>query len=297
MKKEILILTGTVLIIFAALWQLVLVPRLTQRIPPGWTWEADFIGTMTLPDPETGNIPEKDDTAIYQRRMYIASESNRPRSVDLEDTFYSLDPENGKKIWEYIYRAEVDPQTGAHLQKEYLGDYYVFPQFVEKTTYKFRNNYIKGVPLAFRREEEVEGLQTYLFSCHGRGEYTESYAGTADYPGVKVEPGEEIKCADDQFSFNAWVEPITGKIVKLRESCFTGDYVYEIATGKRLSAVERWDGETAGDDNIRRAAKISQDRQKLLLFSRYIPITLLLGGFLCFGLMLIPAKFLENTDV
>lgn len=110
-----------------------------------------------------------------------------------------------------MYRAQVDPQTGAHLQKEYLGDYYIFPRFVEKKTYKFRNNYVKGVPLEFKREEEVAGVQTYLFAYQGYGEYTESYAGTDEYPGIKIPPGQEIRCDDDQFSFKAWVEPVTGE--------------------------------------------------------------------------------------
>lgn len=296
MRKKIFIAAGLALLAFTAVWQFALVPRLTQRIPAGWSWKAEFIGVITHPDPQTGLIPEKDATAIYLRRIYLASEADRPRSVDLADTYFTLDPTSGLKTWEYNYRAQVDPQTGAHLQKEYQGDYYVFPRSVEKKTYKFRNNYIKGVPLAFVREEAVEDVTVYLFSYHGNGEYTESYAGTAEYPGVKVEPGQEIKCNDDQFILNVWVEPVTGEVLKLDEQCLSSNAVYEKATGKRLGDVLRWAGKTAGDDDIQRADFIRQERSKLLWTTRYIPSGLTVAGLLCFGLAFIPRKISKDED-
>lgn len=296
MRKKVFIAAGLLLFGLTAVWQFALVPRLTERIPPGWSWKADFIGINSYADPETGKLPDKDAANIYERRIYLASETDRPRSVMLEDSNASLDPKTRKKTWEYIYRAQVDPQTGAHLQKEYLGDYYIFPRFVEKKTYKFRNNYIKGVPLAFQREEMVEGVQTYLFAYHGYGEYTESYAGTEDYPGLKVESGQEIRCDDDQFILKAWVEPVTGEILKLDEGCMSGDSFYETATGKRLGAVDRWAGDTVGDDVIERAKTISGERTKLLWTTHYIPSILLLAGLLCFGFVMIPKKLSKDED-
>ena len=195
-----------------AVWHFGLVPRLTQRIPAGWSWQADFIGFISSADPKTGKLPEKDGTSIYLRGMHIVSETGRPGAVLMEATFITMDPATGKKTWEYISRAEVDPQTGAHLEKEYLGDVFVLPRFVEKKTYKFRNNYIKGVPLAFERLEEIEGVQTYLFAYRGPAEYTESYAGRRTFR-HQAEPGQEIRCGDDQFIFQAWVEPVTGEIL------------------------------------------------------------------------------------
>jgi hypothetical protein len=296
MRKKIFIAAGLALFGLTAGWQFGLVRRLAQRIPSGWTWKADLIGINAYPDPQTGKLSDKDSTSVYQRRMYIASEADRPRSVMLEDTNLSLDPTTGKKIWEYIYRAQVDPQTGAHLKKEYLGDYYLFPRFVEKKTYKFRNNYIKGVPLSFQRQEEIEGVQTYLFSYRGYGEYTESYVGTPEAPGVKIEPGQEIRCDDDQFIVNAWVEPVTGEILRLDEGCSAGDSFYDKATGRRLGPLDRWAGKTAGDDDIQRAEIISRDRSKLLWITRYIPLTLLLAGGLCFGLAFVPGRVPKNED-
>ena len=86
MRKKIFIAAGLVFSGLTAVWHFGLVPRLTQRIPSGWTWKADFIGINAYPDPQTGKLPDKNSTSLYQRRMYIASESDRPRSVMLEDT-------------------------------------------------------------------------------------------------------------------------------------------------------------------------------------------------------------------
>ena len=131
----------------------------------------------------------------------------------------------------------------------------------------------------------------------GRGEYTESYAGTEQYAGTKVKPGQEIKCADDQFIFKVWVEPLTGGIIKIEESCHAGDYVYDIATGSRLEAVDRWSGATAGDDVFNRARRVGRERANQLWINRYIPALLLLAGFLCFGPVLIQKKSLEEKNV
>jgi len=294
MRKKILIAAGFSLLVFTAVWQFALVPRLTERIPSGWTWKAEFIGSNDYPDPETGKLPEKTSTSIYRRQMFVESETGRPRSIIVADTNFTLDPATGKKIWEYNYRAEVDPQTGAHLQKEYAGDYYIFPRFVEKKIYKFRNNYVKGIPLEFRREEKINEVQTYLFSYQGRGEYTESYGTTAEYVGTEVAPGQEIKCDEDKFTFNVWVEPTTGEIIKLYEGCLAADYIFEVATGKRLDLISSWDGETGGDDSIKRAAAVLRERARLMWITRYIPFIFSLAGVLCFGLAFTSGRLSKN---
>jgi hypothetical protein len=120
----------------------------------------------------------------------------------------------------------------------------------------------------------------FLFTYRGRGEYTESYSGTAEYEGTKVPPGHEIKCADDQFEFFLWAEPITGETVKIKESCHSGDYVYEVATGRAVEPVLRWAAETAGIDVVRRAEAI-RDRIIEVRLARYMPLALAGLGLLC----------------
>lgn len=148
----------------------------------------------------------------------------------------------------------------------------------------FRSNYLKGIPLEYQDEEDIEGITTYLFTYLGRGEYTESYSGTEQYPGIPVKVAQEIKCADDQLVFRVWVEPLTGEILKMMESCLSGDYIYDIASGQKITAVLRWAGTTGGDDVLIRANQIRAERARLQWFEVYLPaITALIGIILLVG--------------
>jgi hypothetical protein len=290
MRNKIFITAGLILLTLTAVWHFALVPRWTQRIPAGWQWGANYIGYQTYLDPQTGKVPEKDVPTTYSQTIEIVANSRRPGSVQLDARYLIHDIATGKVNWEYDYVAAVDPQTGAHLNPEYRGDYFLFPRNVERKTYNLRVNYLKGIPVAFQREEEVAGLAAYLFTYRGRGEYTQSYLGTAEYPGVHVKPGQEIKCADDQFVFKAWVEPVTGEIVKIEENCLSTDYIYDIASGKQIEAVDRWSGATAGNDVVNRVETVRRERTRLVWQIRYIPYGLFVAGLLCFGLVLLPKK-------
>jgi len=287
MSKRILVAFGLVLLAAAALWRFGLSTRWTQRLPPGWHWESNFIGINTYADPATGQFPESDVISIYERSVHLVPQGNRSGVVIAEDRYTVRDLTTGQPTWDYVYRASVDPTTGRHVEEPYHDDYFVFPRNVEKTTYQLRYSYLKGLPVAFQAEEEIEGVTTYLFEYKGRGEYTESYVGTADYSGITVEPGQEIKCADDQLFFKIWVEPVTGETLKVDESCYSGDYVYEIATGQALYPIVRWGGVTSGDDIILRAEHIRAERGRYLWASLYLPLLLLLAGLGLLGLGLV----------
>ena len=290
MRNKIFIIAGLLLFGMTAIWHFALVPHWTERIPAGWQWETNYTGYQTWPDPQTGQLPKKDATATYTHTISLVDNSRQRGSVELDDRYLTHDVATGQVTYEYNYHAPVDPRTGAHLKEEYRGDYFLFPRNVEQKTYKMRFSYLKGIPVVFQREDDVEGLATYLFTYRGRGEYTESYVGTTQYPGIKVKPGQEIKCADDQFIFKAWVEPVTGEIIRIEESCNSNDYYYDIATGKQLGLVDRWGGGTAGDDVISRVETVSRERSRLLRTTRYIPAGLLAGGVLCFGLLMLPKR-------
>lgn len=281
--RRILLALGLLFLGLAGLWSFALAEHWTQRLPPGWKWEAKFVGYGTYPDERAGRFPEKDTLCTYDRVMRLADEAGRPGSVIVEDRYTSRNIDTGETTWDYLYRCVIDPRTGEHLQPEYRGDLLVFPRGVEKKAYSLRFTYIKGLPLRFEREEPIEGLTTYLFSYKGRGEYTESYEGSDQYPGVKVKPGQEIKCADDQFVLRLWVEPVTGEVVKVQEDAPTGDWIYDTATGARLSPVMRWGGVTAGDDVLSRVDQVGRQRRWLIWVKWCIPSFLLALGLACLG--------------
>ena len=87
---------------------------------------------------------------------------------------------------------------------------------------------------------------------------------------------------DNQLDLRFWVEPLTGEIIKLQESCYSADYVLDTRTGRRLFPLSRWSNVSVGDDVIRNATRASSERIRYLWISIYAPLT----GLVC-GLLLI----------
>jgi hypothetical protein len=75
-----------------------------------------------------------------------------------------------------------------------------------------------------------------------------------------------------------WVEPVTGSILKIDESCYSGDYLYDVATGDPLFPVLRWGAVTAGDDVQARSDSVRTQRIQYLWATRYLPLLLIGAG-------------------
>lgn len=273
--RRIAAAAGTVLALFAVVWHFWLSTPWTIRIPRDWKLVADYVGTQTFPDPKTGVLPDRDDLGTYRRALVVTDVSQWPNSVVLEDRYEVRDLKTKAITFQYVTRETVDPRTGAWSEGPHKGEIVVFPTGVEKRTYTMRSSFVKGVPLAFSGEEDIDGLRTFVFSYRGPAEYTESYAGTPEFPGVPVPAGQEIRCADDQFYYRVWVEPRTGAQVKLEEGCPSGDYLYDIATNRRFAAVDRFSGETSGDNLMRRVSEVYRARRAYMWAAVYFPVGLL----------------------
>jgi Porin PorA len=286
MKNKILGLSALLFIAAAALWTFTIAPRWTQRLPPGWSWKARSVATIRMPDPKTVGFGTETIAAPQVFEAGITDDSPRPTAVKVRDRYTAYDAATDQVAWEYLFSASVDPETGRHLNPEYRDDYFVFPRNVEKKTYKIRYSFLKGIRVAFQQEEMVGGLNTYVFAFKGDADVTDTYAGTPDFPGIKIEAGQEVRCSDEGFVFKAWVEPLTGEIIKLENSCYSGDYIYDIATGKKLVALQSWGGVTAGDDVTQHVRSLERERSRMLWVSRYVPGLLLLAGLASAGLLL-----------
>ena len=230
-----------------------IVDPLLERIPEGWSWEANYVGPSAPLDAATGKFPDEPPILQYRRELRIEGPGPTAGTVRMIDDFAIQDPLTGKPDWRYTVHPVVERATGLHADPAYRDQYFVFPRNVEQKTYNIRWNYVEGLPMRFVKQDRIEDVPVYLFEYVGRGEYTESYAGTRDYVGVKVAPGQEIKCADDQFYLRMWVEPLSGQILKVDEGCEAGDYIFDIATGRRLAPVLLWSGKMEGSDVLARA--------------------------------------------
>jgi len=286
MKNKIPGLSALFFFAAAALWIFTIAPRWAQRLPPGWSWKVRSVATIRMPDPKTGGFATETIAAPQVFEAGITDNSSRPTAVKVKDRYTAYDAATDQVAWEYLFSAGVDPETGKHLNPEYRDDYFVFPRNVEKKTYKIRYSFLKGVPVAFQREEMVGGLNAYVFDYKGDADVRDTYQGTKDFPGITIKAGQEVRCSDNGFVFKAWVEPVTGEIIKLENSCYSGDYIYDIATGKKLEALQSWGGITAGDDVTTHVRSLESERSRMLWMTRYVPGLLLLAGLASAGYLL-----------
>jgi hypothetical protein len=258
----------------------VLSPRLLERIPDGWSWHSSFVGHVRQPDAK-GEGFDPPVTALYARELKLEGPGPLPGTVRIADDFTINDVRTGKVIWRYTVHPIVDRRTGAYAEPKFWGEILLFPRNVERTIYVLRQNYVEGYPVRFIAEDKIEGLTTYLFEYVGSAEYTSSYRGTADYPGVNVTPDQEVKCADDGFYLRLWVEPLTGATVKVAEGCESGDYLFDVRTRERLQPVLTWSGETEGAAVLANVERARRGRLKVIAGTYLAPA--LAGLALVFG--------------
>jgi hypothetical protein len=270
---------GMGLLVLAGIWQFGLSSRWTQRVPPGWSTNFQYVGAANAADPRTGTFRGSGEVEHYDRAQRVISESGRPDWIELEERYTVGDPVTGKPVFEYVTRDTVDPRTGAHADTRHRGEIALFPREVEPHTYGLRSNYVEGIALTFERRDVLEGLPTFVFSYRGPLDQTDVYANSGGaLGGLRVASGQVIRCLDDQFYYRIWVEPATGEQIKLEEGCPSGDYIHDSASGRPVAAIAQWTGVTAGDDLTSRILEIRAERWKYLWASRYIGLTLVLAG-------------------
>jgi hypothetical protein len=275
--KRSYIVAAIALAAFAAIWNFSVGPRWTRRVPRNAVFTTQYVGTQTNVDPKTGIVPARDALSTYERIVLVKDAADWPRSVVLEDKYSVRNIETGAVDFEYNTTERIDPETGALADGPNRGEIVLFPRNVQQRTYTMRSNYIPGLPLKFSGVHEIGGLPTYLFTYQGPIEYAVVYAGTLQSPGIKVLAGQDIRCADEKFYYRIWVEPRTGTQVQVQEGCLSGDFVYDKATGNKVSAIDRWNGVTAGSDLASGLTEIYNAR-RVYLSALYLPVILLIGS-------------------
>jgi hypothetical protein len=273
------------LVALALLWHFSLDSHWTMRVPPNAVFTSKYVGTQTNADPKTGKIPELDVLSAYDRIIRVVGTTDWPRSVVLRDQYTARDLQTRAINFEYITDERVDPQTGAWADGPHKGEIVLFPRNVQKRTYTLRSNYVAGVPLKFGGVGHIGGLEVYLFSYQGPIDLTAAYIGTPQSPGMKLLAGQEIHCADEQFYYRTWIEPRTGSEVKVEEGCPSGDFIYDKVTGRKVAAVDRWNGVTTGASLASRITEVYNARRTYMWAALYLPVILLIGsvGMLAVG--------------
>src|SRR5258708_7856817 len=254
----IVVIAGIVLIVAAGVWKFGLSRTWTQRISPGWSWVSNSLTQQANVDPATHKLPDpgNNQANIYDRRIEVVQAKDTPAvAVMLKDTLKTPN-------YQSAISAPVDPETGGIVQDEFRGMYFVFPRDVQKTTYTIRQTNISGLPMAYEGEEQIEGLQTYIFSYKG------ALITTKANPPPPA--GQIVKCKDDQFQQKIWVEPTTGEMAKTDVGCDAGVYYFDTASQNYLDSITRWHTVTTGDDVLRQIYSIQTSFASLSWLATYI---------------------------
>jgi hypothetical protein len=293
--KQALVIVGIAIIAAAIGWKVAIAPRYEVRFPDTWKWTLTTFGTNLYADeqgkfPDSKKFPADDDVSVSDRTITV-SRGSAPDQVSLDDHYLAKDPNTGAVTWDFTYHAKVDPITGQYADATYKGDYYFFPRNVQKgETYRVRNTSYPGLPITFQQETTVNGLAVYEFAYMG------DYDNSAAYPDTKLQPGQTIKCTNMDLRY--WVEPLTGEVVKYSEHC-NADAIVDSASGKAVSYLSRWSGETKSDSIIARVNEVSAQRTGYLLATSYGPLLLGVLGVVLAGaglfLMSRPAPIVNSS--
>ena len=270
------------------IWIFSVAPKLTLRIPSDWEWKVEFIGYQNWPDPATDEWTS-DKLTLYEREAKAVR--TKGNEAIIKDIYTSYDVMGKAITWQNDIEFAIDRNTGIYIgDKEASGSryYYVFPRHTKKKEYVLWQMYLKKVPFSFVKEDDVEGLKTYLFTFSGDTEYTESYTGSDKYPGILVEEGQEIR-SGDEFTINYWVEPVSGYIVKTEE-IGAEDYIVNSRTKERISKVAKWGGKTTGDWVVTLLAKAEAEKKRIIFIEKYIPVGFCFLALILFLTTILGAK-------
>ena len=290
-NKQIIAIVGVVLIVAGIAWRVVLGTEVDQRFTDGWSWEMNTLGKNSFADEATGEFPAgttlEDDPDTLNTRTISATSSGAPEGHVVVTDYYVVHNAATNAIdWEFTTTATVDAETGRYTDGPYEGDYYLIPRNPEKITYTVSNSSYEHIPMAFQREEEVSGVNTYLFAYYGELNNTKSY----DY--LELEEGQQVICRDYEVEY--WVEPTTGEMVNYREWC-EGDYLVD-ANGETLYGLQRWGGTSQTDDIVRRADLVEDQLGNYRMNSLYIPSVFMLLGVLALGYAFLPGLLKDGKE-
>jgi len=244
--------------------------RNTTGIKPDYKAAADLTGSIA------GNTLIWN---VYQATDWV--EQNVP--INRSESRIALDRVSGAAVaWKgQCYNdVKVDKQDATTCEAgniSYTGQLYLFPFNTQKKTYQYFDGTLRqALPMAYKGEEKVAGLQTYRFQqtvpMQALDVDQQTLSGLLGF----LAPTAKTGTMNYEASRTLWVEPKTGAILAYtdrehRQLVPDGGQPIDI-----LNATFQYDKATG--DTIVDTAKTG--RTQLLVFGRYLPIGLLVAGLI-----------------
>jgi len=158
----------------------------------------------------------------------------------------------------------------------FTGQLYLFPFSTQKKTYQYFDGTLrKSLPMAYQGEEKFDGLPTYRFQQVVPQQDLPTDAQTLSGLLSFLAPDAKTGTMNYQATRTLWVEPLTGAIVGYREQQHRELVPDTGSSVVILDATFQYDQATLKAVHDQAA----DGRSQLLLLGRYVPIGLLVCGF------------------
>jgi hypothetical protein len=244
-------------------WRFMVVPELL-KMPVDYASHTNFFGTENIYDIETNDF-EGEEIVLVARK--VTAKELQGNKIKIND-FFSSAYLSGEIFYKTNQDFIIDRTTKKIQETE---TYFEFPRNVKKEGYTTWFYYLtEPFKVKFEQEENILGLETYLFSYELEFDATAGFSENdplvPERYNVKEAPNGKI-----------WVEPVTGVIIKLEDE--GADYYVEKAgsaiTAPVIAPTFKWTA-IYTDDTIANQVRIAQNaKQTIQLYERWI--TILLG--------------------
>jgi hypothetical protein len=188
----------------------------------------------------------------------------------IEGLYQALDL-NNKTLWEVKKEYGVD-RSSREIQNGFgqyaTNTFYLFPLKLKEQTYNvWFTQYLYPIALTFNEVEEIQGLVVYHYSAENF-----IFDDSAGFNWLDTVP--ELYKVFTDGTVNVWVEPLSGVIVDYKGGGVA--YYADLITGEKVQDMQTWSNEYS-DDTIANQVRLAQnEKQRILLYERWIPILLLI---------------------
>jgi hypothetical protein len=245
-------------------WRLLIAPELL-KLPGDYERKFDlFYLSNEDYDLENGFSGESIINAVSEDKTIGVNGGNQ-----VIESYYKAETLAGELAWETRNKFGINRETRENItrnEKGAVGSYFVFPQKVEKRSYKiWPLGYNHSFDVQFDGVENVEGLEVYHFSFAN-----EIRDDTKDFTWIELVP--DTYGANSMQSSEFLVEPATGILVNFDDGGTS--YYVDKTTGEKIQDFLTWKAKFT-DDTIANQVRLAQNKkQEIILYERWIPVLL-----------------------
>jgi hypothetical protein len=211
------------------------------------------------------------------------------KHIQLIEGQYIANSLDEKKIWEVKKEYEIDRLTRNVISNQYTGDsYFHFPPKLKKQKYTvWFSQYLYPIELTFKGINNIQGLEVYHFEAKNF-----VFDDTEGFEWMDIVP--EVYNILSEGTINVWVEPITGFILDFKGGGVA--FYADKQTDEKIQDMQTWSNKYSKDSIDDQVRLAQNEKQRIILIERIIPILLALIGLALILASFIGKKFTEDEN-